>query len=89
MISEELKERALVCDSRGDCPTWKVMNRAANRLAQIEREEKPEIEGHTDAMVIARAILAEREACADAAYRAAQHVNATADDIASAIRSRP
>lgn len=40
--------------------------------------------------VIARAILAaeqrERERCAQVAFRAAQHVNASADDIATAIR---
>lgn len=37
-LSEELRERAYVCHARGDYPSWKAMNKAANRLAQIERE---------------------------------------------------
>lgn len=40
-LSEQLRERAWVCRVRGDYPSEKVMNQAANRLAQIERETRP------------------------------------------------
>ena len=41
---------------------------------------------HTQRTDIARAILAERERCAQKAFRVAQHVNATASDVVDAIR---
>ena len=37
-LSEQLRERASVCRARGDYPSAKAMEQAANRLAQIERE---------------------------------------------------
>ncbi len=39
------------------------------------------------ARAIQSAVIAERSACADAAFRAAQHVNKTADDVYDAVMS--